>query len=143
MYTFLNLERHSPSYSRTVCSPIQCIYHKSKLKIFGGIKELALPLDDLCVLIGENNSGKSTILDAVRICLTSSLTGPAPIFEDYDDHLPTSDSEPSTAEPIEIRLTFSEKYQGEWSKETKRLLVSAVNLDGSITNRLDRTNGFS
>ncbi len=100
-----------------------------ELKHFRGIKELVLPLDDLCVLIGENNSGKTTILDAVRICLTSPLSGDTPIFEDYDYHFPTPDSEPSTAEPIEIILTFSEKKQGEWSDKTKDSLIRAVHVD--------------
>ena len=30
-----------------------------EIKNFRGIQELTLPLDDLCVLIGENNTGKS------------------------------------------------------------------------------------
>ena len=54
------------------------------IKNFRGIEELSLPLDDLCVLIGENNSGKSTILDALRICLTRSLARRGSVFEEYD-----------------------------------------------------------
>jgi putative ATP-dependent endonuclease of OLD family len=37
------------------------------IKHFRGIEELRLPLDDMCVLIGENNSRKSTTLDAIRV----------------------------------------------------------------------------
>ena len=33
---------------------------------FRGIRSLYLPLDDLTVLIGENNAGKSTVLKPSR-----------------------------------------------------------------------------
>jgi len=58
-----------------------------EIKNFRGIEELFLPLDDLCVLIGENNSGKSSILEALKICLTRSFTRRASIFDEYDSHL--------------------------------------------------------
>ena len=54
---------------------------------FRGIENLSLQLDNLCVLIGENNSGKSTILDAIRICMTRSLARKANVFDEYDYHL--------------------------------------------------------
>lgn len=59
-----------------------------EIRNFRGIEQLTLPLDDLCVLIGENNAGKSTVLDAVRICLTRPIGRSARVFEEYDYHLP-------------------------------------------------------
>lgn len=40
-----------------------------KIKNFRGVRSLHLPLDSLTVLIGENNTGKSTVLEAIRLAL--------------------------------------------------------------------------
>ena len=99
------------------------------IKHFRGIEELSLPLDDMCVLIGENNSGKSTILDALRTCLTRSLTRKGYVFDEYDYHLPDATSEPSKAKPIEITLTFAENTIDEWPDETSQMLDKAEQVD--------------
>lgn len=100
-----------------------------EIRNFRGIEELILPLDELCVLIGENNTGKSTILDALRICLTQSLTRRSAVFEEYDYHLPDSASEPSRAKPIELTLTFSEKKENDWPDEISQILDKAEQVD--------------
>lgn len=99
------------------------------IKNFRGIEELSLPLDDLCVLIGENNAGKSSILDALRVCLTRSLTRRGAIFEEYDYHLVSSWAEPSKSKPIEITLTFSELKEDEWPDEISQRLSDAEQVD--------------
>lgn len=76
------------------------------IKNFRGIEELSLPLDDVCVLIGENNTGKSTIIDAVRICLEESPQRFPADFKEYDYHLKEGVEDPTSSAPIEITLTF-------------------------------------
>ena len=100
-----------------------------KIRNFRGIEELTLQLDNLCVLIGENNSGKSTILDALRICLTRPLMRRAAVFEEYDYHLPNSASEPSKTDPIEITLMFAEREEDEWPEEVSQILAAAEQVD--------------
>lgn len=100
-----------------------------QLKNFRGIEQLTVPLDDICVLIGENNSGKSTVLDALRICLTRSLTRRGSVFEEYDYHLNAHGAEPSKASPIEITLTFSERTENEWPDEISQILADAEQVD--------------
>lgn len=95
------------------------------IKNFRGIEELSLKLDDLCVLIGENNSGKSTILDAIRLCLTRNLTRRS-VFEEYDYHLAGVKSDPANAEPIEIILTFQEISENDWTDDLVSLLSDAI-----------------
>ncbi len=41
-----------------------------KIRNFRDIQSLDLALDVLAVLIGENNTGKSTVLEAIRLVLT-------------------------------------------------------------------------
>lgn len=102
-----------------------------QIKNFRGIEDLTLPLGDLCVLIGENNTGKSTILDALRVCLTRSLTRRSTVFEEYDYHLADVGSEPSKSKPIEITLTFSEAKEDEWPEEISQLLEKAEQVDAN------------
>ena len=101
------------------------------IRNFRGIEELSLPLDDLCVLIGENNAGKSTILDAIRICLTRSLARRGTVFDEYDYHLPSATAEPSGAPPIKITLRFAEKQENEWADEITQLLDAAEQVDNN------------
>ena len=99
-----------------------------------------IDLDDVCVLIGENNAGKSSVLDAIRLCLTRSLTRKGKLFEEYDYHLADEATEPSKASPIEIILRFSERKEDEWSDEISQQIFDTeqVNKDGlrSITLRV-------
>ena len=99
------------------------------IKNFRGIEELSLTLDDLCVLIGENNVGKSSVLDALRLCLTRSLTRGATVFDEYDYHLQDDSAEPTRAKPIEITLTFGERKRDEWPDEISQILSDAEQVD--------------
>lgn len=96
---------------------------------FRGIKNLLIVFDDVTVLIGENNTGKTTILDALQLCLSRSLTRKGGIFTEYDYHLPDKDSQPSDAEPIEISFRFAEKKEGEWPDEVIQMLSEAIQVD--------------
>jgi len=95
---------------------------KIDIKNFRGIVELSLSLDETTVLIGDNNTGKSTILAAIQICLNSALNKKGGAFGEYDYHLKDKDGQPTDAVPIEITLTFSESEQEEWSDEIIRML---------------------
>ena len=96
---------------------------------FRGIKNLRIVFDDVTVLIGENNTGKTTILDALQLCLSKSLTRKGGIFTEYDYHLPDKESQPSDAEPIEISCRFAEMEEGEWPDEVVQMLSEAMQVD--------------
>jgi putative ATP-dependent endonuclease of OLD family len=97
---------------------------KLKIKNFRGIKDLELDLDDTTVLIGENNSGKTAVLDVLRLCLRDLGLGRRVVFDAFDFHLKDAAAEPSSADPIEVTITFSEDAKGDW--------------DGKLTGRLQR-----
>ena len=96
---------------------------------FRGIQHLSLKLDKTTVLIGENNTGKSTVLDALQTCLSRSLTRKGGIFLEYDYHLPEKDSQPIDSDAIEITLRFVEQSDGEWPDEVVQILSNAVQID--------------
>ena len=99
------------------------------IKNFRGIEDLTLPLDEICVLVGENNVGKSTILDAIHKTLTRTTTRKGRVFDDYDYFLTEPSADPTKAKPIEIKLTFAEKVNDEWSDEVSQILEGVEQVD--------------
>jgi putative ATP-dependent endonuclease of OLD family len=96
---------------------------KLHIQHYRGIKSLELDLDETTVIIGENNSGKTSVLHALRSCLSFLKSGArsAP-FEEFDLHFDSGAADPSTAAPIQITLTFEEKVAGEWPTEIEQKL---------------------
>ena len=86
-----------------------------RIENFRGIKRLDLDLDEITVLIGENNTGKTAVLDALRICLRDLGPRRRVVFDALDFHLADAASEPVTADPIRIEVTFSQQKEGDWS----------------------------
>jgi predicted ATP-dependent endonuclease of OLD family len=74
---------------------------------FRGFKSIQLDLDQTTVLIGENNCGKTSLLEAVRLCLSRSFSRRAIPFEDQDYHLPSATARPGDAGPLQIGLQFA------------------------------------
>ena len=99
-----------------------------RIENFRGIKQLELELDETTVLIGENNSGKTAVLDALRLCLRDLGARRRTVFDTLDFHLPDADAEPSSAEPIQIEVSFSEQELGEWNDQ----LIGRLNRDGIL-----------
>ena len=96
-----------------------------RIRNFRGIKDLQLELDDVAVLIGENNSGKTSVLDALKLCLRDLGPGRRVVFDALDFHLPNDQADPTSAKPIQIDITFSEQESGQWGEDLKRRLESA------------------
>ncbi len=99
-----------------------------RIENFRGIKALEIDFGRITVLIGENNSGKTSILDALRLCLRDAGPRGRHAFEGWDFHLPDGQSEPSSADPIEIVVTFSEESGREWDET----LVGRLNRAGIL-----------
>ncbi len=84
---------------------------------FRCIRELRVDLDDTTVLIGENNTGKTAFLEAIRICLDRLRGRSRNVFHEYDYHLQGEKSTPAEAAPIEIELSFVEPDLDAWTEE--------------------------
>jgi putative ATP-dependent endonuclease of the OLD family len=87
-----------------------------KIENFRGIRALEIDLRPTTVFVGENNTGKTTVLDAMKICLKDLGPRRRVVFDSFDFHLPDSEAEPSSASPIQIELAFSEDEEGDWEK---------------------------
>jgi putative ATP-dependent endonuclease of the OLD family len=96
---------------------------------FRGLKSLVLDLDKTTVLIGENNCGKTSILEAIRLALSRSVRGNP--FEDQDHHLGSNTAAPGDAGPTKVTLMFSEAKTGEWSPDLIQALSDAAVFDQS------------
>ena len=100
-----------------------------RIKNFRGIRDMEITLESTTVLIGENNTAKSTILDALQYCLSRSLTKKGSTFTEYDYHLRDQNSQPTESEPVEITLQFQERTPDEWPDEIAQILDKAVQID--------------
>lgn len=108
-----------------------------KIRNFRGIRSLDLSLDVLTVLIGENNTGKSTVLEAIRLVLTRGFgVRRGGQFTEYDFHLKDATATPQTAEPISITLHFAEEQENEWPATIVQQVSEVIQLDTDSLNHI-------
>ena len=100
-----------------------------EIRNFRCIKNLTVDLDETTVLIGENNSGKTAFLEAIRICLERLRGRGRGPFNEYDYHLFDEESAPADSEPIQIQLSFVETDSEPWTDEVVQALEGLVAFD--------------
>ncbi len=76
------------------------------IKNFRCFKDISVPLDQTTVLIGENNSGKTSFLEGIKLCLARSSFRRSDWLDQYDYHLPTAASQPDQTGELAITLDF-------------------------------------
>lgn len=99
------------------------------IKNFRGIEELTLGFDDLTVLIGENNTGKTSVLQALTVCLGPAIRGRGQVFDHDDYRYITPTSQAGDAGPITIELQFSEDAVGSWTVDLIQALNDVIVVD--------------
>jgi putative ATP-dependent endonuclease of OLD family len=108
-----------------------------KIENFRGIRSLDMPLDGLTVLIGENNTGKSTVLEAIRLVMTRGFgVRRGGQFTEYDFHLKDATTTPQSAEPISITLHFAEEQESEWPDTVVQQMNDVIQLDTTGLNHI-------
>ena len=122
-----------------------------EIQNFRGVDTLTIPLDKVTVLIGENNTGKSTILSALKIALSRGLASRRDCsFSDYDFHLRDEQATPQNADPISLVLHFAEESENEWPEAVIQYLQEIISPDPTTglnhiwlqaTGRFDATSG--
>ena len=114
-----------------------------RIRNFRGIRDLEIELGKVTVLIGENNSGKTSVLDALKLCLRDLSPRRRFVFDGLDFHLPDGQAEPTSTEPIEIEVMFSDRPDEQWDDELvgrlNRARILQVDDDGRNHVRLQVT----
>lgn len=99
------------------------------VKNFRCLADVSVPLSDNTVLVGENNSGKTALLDAVRIALSRGPGGRATPFDEYDYHMISATDSPQASEGIVIEVWFREDKIGEWPQSLIQALTEIIQID--------------
>lgn len=79
------------------------------------------------VLIGENNAGKTNVLDALYSALRINRTIRQGAFDLNDYHLSSATSMAGDAGPIQLTATFQEREEDEWPEEIVSQLGEVIN----------------
>ncbi len=82
---------------------------------FRGIKHTTVKFDrDITVLIGENNTGKTSVLESLRLCLDAIKSDKTCNFSEFDFYRDNERTEISICDPIRITLRFFESEEHPW-----------------------------
>ena len=84
---------------------------------------------DTTVLVGENNSGKTALLDALKIALPRSQQGRGTPFDEYDYYMSKVGDSPQTSDGIVIELWFREDMPDEWPNSLFQTLNEIIQTD--------------
>ena len=108
---------------------------KVAIKNYRCFADVEVDLDKTTVIIGENNSGKTSFLEAIRTCLSRSATRQSGVFDDYDRHLPSAAAQLNQSGDLSIKLCF---VLGEdTSEEVVQGLSEAIVFDDHGTQRIN------
>lgn len=101
----------------------------SKITIdnFRGIKHVDVELDrDMTVLVGENNAGKTSVLEALRLCLDVVKSDKTCNFSEYDFYRDMNRTDLGKSEPINITLSFLESEEHLWPEHVTQALNEVI-----------------
>lgn len=99
------------------------------VKNFRCLVDVAIPIDDATVLVGENNSGKTALLDALKIVLPRNQQGRTTPFDEYDYYMSKVGDSQQTSNGITIELWFREDKPDEWPISLIQALNDIVQTD--------------
>ena len=100
-----------------------------KIKNFRCLVDATIPIGDTTVLVGENNSGKTALLHALKIGLPRSVVGRGAPLDEYDYHMVKASDSPQTSEGIVIELWFREDAPDEWPDSLVQALTDIIQTD--------------
>ncbi|MGK2855795.1 MAG: ATP-dependent nuclease [Thermoanaerobaculia bacterium] len=109
-----------------------------EIERFRAFDRMAVDFEHTTVLIGENGSGKTSVFDALLICLGHGRAASETFSFDEDDFR----REPGApVQPIRIRITIGESAAGRWDEPHAALIRPAIvtRRDGSRVVELEVT----
>jgi len=99
------------------------------VKNFRCLVDVVVPITDTTVLVGENNSGKTALLEALKVALPRGTGGRGTPFDEYDYHMVKTSDSPQTSEGIIIELWFREDVSDEWPAPLVQALNDIIQTD--------------
>jgi putative ATP-dependent endonuclease of the OLD family len=100
-----------------------------KIQNFRCLADVTIPIGDTTVLVGANNSGKTALLDALRIALTGNRANRGTPFDEYDYHMSKVGDSPQTCQGIVVELWFREDTPDEWPDSLVQALNDIIQTD--------------
>lgn len=110
--------------------------HHLQIKGYRGFVDLTVSFEPDCtVIIGENNAGKTNVIDALYSSLRVNRTVKQGAFDLNDYHLAGREAMAGDAGPIELTVVFRERVQDEWPPEIIQALrqVPTLNINTGLT----------
>lgn len=94
---------------------------------FRGIEHAEIELDrDVTVLVGENNTGKTSVLEALRLCLDTVRSEKTCNFSEFDFYRNETQSDLPSCQPISITLCFLESEDNLWPEHITQGLNDVI-----------------
>lgn len=95
------------------------------IKNFRCLADVTVPLDDLTVLIGPNNTGKTAFMDALKLAFRWRGSD----VQEADYYMTKASDTPKTCGGLEVVLWFREDSPGEWPEPLVRDLDDCMQSD--------------
>jgi putative ATP-dependent endonuclease of OLD family len=105
-----------------------------RIENFRCVRALDLKLDETTVFIGANNTGKTAIMEAVRIALSRRWGRRGTGFTEYDVHRPGENIDPKTAPPVSVFLHWEDSTAASWDPDMVAALDDVIVLDKAGSN---------
>ena len=98
-----------------------------KIENFRGIECAEIELErDVTVLLGENNVGKTSILEALQLCLDTVKSNKKCNFTEYDFNRDETRQTLSSCEPIVLTMSFLESEKYKWPEHITQNLNEVI-----------------
>ena len=100
---------------------------KVKIENFRGIERAEIELDrDVTVLVGENNTGKTSVLEALRLCLDAVKSDKTCNFTEYDFYRDETCQDLVSCKPIVLTMSFFESERHPWPEHITQTLNDVI-----------------
>lgn len=90
---------------------------------------MVVPLSATTVIIGENNTGKTALMEAIKAVLSRRWGQRGTGFGEYDFYMDDEVNDPRKSEGIEIELLFEEAETDEWPDDLVNDLTNIIQID--------------
>ena len=101
--------------------------NRVKIENFRGIECAEIELErDVTVLLGENNVGKTSILEALQLCLDTVRSNKTCNFTEYDFNRDETHQTLSSCKPIVLTVSFLESREYPWPEHITQSLNEVI-----------------